>query len=120
MVLMTWKRFWVHLMFMIEGEIISEEAVQKLFADWYRSWSPFVDEYLGLLKLAKKQFAASFGSDLDASIIKFERIHKLLSTQGDGMERDYQKRFDGVRPYLESYINMSSMGATQFSKKETS
>jgi hypothetical protein len=45
MALTTWFKFWCHVDFLIERELISKDAVVELFKGWYTNWYPFMYEY---------------------------------------------------------------------------
>lgn len=45
MALNTWLKFWAHVDFLLQEELVTQQAMRELFQGWYRNWYRFMYEY---------------------------------------------------------------------------
>jgi hypothetical protein len=107
----TWVRFWRHIMFLIDSDILDPEDVADLLREWYMWWAPFMNEFAQLAKRIMLAVEGDFGPGGISANDKASSINKILELQasvfglayhhGHPTREDFEARMDSL--FAETY-----------------
>ncbi|MBY8824279.1 hypothetical protein [Sphingomonas colocasiae] len=84
----TWIRFWQHIAFLVEKDILERGDVKAMFREWYMWWAPFMTQFAAVVKgvlkelrddgrlaLNKSQYETYISS---LAVQKIENLHVIM------------------------------------------
>lgn len=106
MALTTWVRFWIHVSFLVEQNILESETVKEMFQGWYEWWFQFMHEFVAV-SIALKYLS---GNPLrDHYLIKLQLFQRTLFSSP--IDYDFEQKIIEtmieIKPELLSNLNIT-------------